>query len=274
MLSLTQPLQLKTEVYKTIMPGGVTSPLLVDASDATGKMYTVVLKLYNPGIPNGHGHYGKTSLACELICAVIAKALNLSIPEYAIVEVPSNFWQTFRGDKAKDLLKNSPGKNFGTVYKEGSYSWQMDDETLKGSKFLAIYENILSFDSAIYNDDRRCDRPNLLVQNSDIFIIDHSLALPAHQWNYNRIEVSSLLDESKIAKHSLFPVLKGKKRIFNKLFKKWEHLKTQISFDEVRALIPREWQVTQRDVDKIFDFLENRHVQFQNMTNNLRSQTR
>jgi hypothetical protein len=88
------------------------------ARDADGQALEIVLKVREPAARNGH--FGATSLACELICAVLARSLRLSVPDYFIVEVPRSLPQYIPSDSARRLLQNNQGLNFGTQYLEGS----------------------------------------------------------------------------------------------------------------------------------------------------------
>jgi hypothetical protein len=84
----------KDSGLKVDLVDGKTRPLLVfglNDSDRT----KLVLKLRHPESPVGH--FGPSSLARELICAVLARRLGLPVPDYAIV----------RAAVAQPLLKNS-----------------------------------------------------------------------------------------------------------------------------------------------------------------------
>jgi hypothetical protein len=48
--------------------------------DEFGTQREVALKLRRPGPPHRQGHYSETSLTCELVCAVIARAADLQVP--------------------------------------------------------------------------------------------------------------------------------------------------------------------------------------------------
>ncbi len=84
-LVLQPPTLLKAEEYRGEKLSGETRPLLIGARTSDGKTAVeVILKLRRPdsGI-----HFEGTSLACALICAVLARALGLPVEDYAIVEV-------------------------------------------------------------------------------------------------------------------------------------------------------------------------------------------
>ena len=107
------PMRLKVIEFQRYLSGGVTRPLLVVAVDEYGQMHTIVLKLRHPDSETGH--FEETSLACELVCSVIARSLDLPVPDYAIVEVPRAFPQNVEAESARKLLQRNIGSNFGQV---------------------------------------------------------------------------------------------------------------------------------------------------------------
>jgi hypothetical protein len=83
----TPPFLLQSVELRERTEGGRTRPWIVVAEDEEGDRRKVVLKLRRPGPPVGDGHYGGTSLACELICSAIARLVGLRVPNYAVVSV-------------------------------------------------------------------------------------------------------------------------------------------------------------------------------------------
>src|SRR5690348_3944894 len=64
------PLELTCFEYRGRMRAGMTQSHKVVARDARGRAVNIVLKLRDPGTPRGH--FGPTSLATELLVAVLA----------------------------------------------------------------------------------------------------------------------------------------------------------------------------------------------------------
>jgi hypothetical protein len=124
----TLPLNLKCFEYRRRLDGGVTRPLLVAAEDNKGKEYQVVLKLRHPDVRGGH--YEGTSLARELICSMVARAIGLPVPDYAIVELSDALLNPYSiGDeKLRRLLGENIGLNFGSVYEESARKWQPESD--------------------------------------------------------------------------------------------------------------------------------------------------
>src|SRR6266404_6186492 len=156
---LRAPMCLECIEYRDRLPGGVTKPMLVVARDQAGALYTMVLKVKHPASQDGH--FGPTSLACELICSVLCRALELNVPDYAIIEVPRSFPQRVRPETERRLLQSNVGSNFGTLYHEGKMRVQRDD-LIKSSEMLrGLLEDVIAFDATVMNGDRKSSNSNL-----------------------------------------------------------------------------------------------------------------
>ena len=110
--TLTPPLRLAITEDRGIILGGQTQPGLFDTCDEQGQLKEVVLKLRQPDAVFGDGHYAGTSLACELICAVLARVVGLNVPDYAIVDVTQDFAKSLDDNPTRDLLLDNIGPNF------------------------------------------------------------------------------------------------------------------------------------------------------------------
>src|SRR4051794_13421541 len=84
-LVMEEPRHVVAFEYRSRMRAGKSRPLLVVGMDDDEQRYRLVLKLRRPESPQGHR--GPTSLACELICAALARRLGLPVPDYAVVRV-------------------------------------------------------------------------------------------------------------------------------------------------------------------------------------------
>ncbi len=162
---------------------GASEPLLVVALNEDDVPSEVVLKLRDPGLADAGNHFGSTSLACELICSVPARAAGLPVPDYAIIDVPSSLVFSTRGQlgAASGRICNSLGLNFGTRYMPVYLDW--DARLFNTNEGLVNgLEKIFVFDGTVVNEDRRKTKSNLLSNGHDHYLIDHSLTLgPAYQ---------------------------------------------------------------------------------------------
>lgn len=87
MSELEGPERLFAFEFRRRLSGGVTRPALVVATDEDGTEVEIVVKCRRPDVRDGH--FGPTSLACELICAVLARGMGISVPDYYVVEISS-----------------------------------------------------------------------------------------------------------------------------------------------------------------------------------------
>ena|ERR1700731_3137532 len=118
---LEAPPRLVCFEYRKHLKDGVTRPLLVAARDADGQAIEIVLKVRKPA--SRDGHFGATSLACELICAMLARSVGLTVPDYFVVEVPRSLPPSIPQETARRLLQQNQGLNFGTRYIKDTMSW-------------------------------------------------------------------------------------------------------------------------------------------------------
>jgi hypothetical protein len=216
-MHLDQPRRLRAIEYRGRMRGGRTRPPLVAAIDGSGHQVLVVLKLLKPGTSIGNGHYGGTSLACELISAVIARSLGLSVPDYAFVEISRLFADAMVDREVRILFQSNIGLHFGSTYLEGFPNW---DSSYKPPTTALIQEleDVLALDTAIVNGDRKTAKPNLLFRGTRLVMIDHSLALPVHRWSPRQIAASPLFPDAEIRAHCTYDGLSKKALSFSRLF--------------------------------------------------------
>jgi HipA-like kinase len=239
----------------------------VAARDPDGRAIEVVLKVRNPA--SRDGHFGATSLACELICAVLARSIGLNVPDYFIVEVPRSFPPNIPQESARRLLQTNQGLNFATRYIEDSMLWNPPSEAV-GTLPEAL-EHVLAFDATVINGDRRFDNPNLLWDGGEEFyLIDHSCALPMPLWKDAEIDASPLFPETKTREHCTYPSLKGRRIAFVECLSQWAGRIDGSALAELRAFIPDSWEEKPRDLDRIFRFLLRRSFRFSDIQNELR----
>lgn len=261
------PLRLDAVEYRPIKMGGSTEPRLVVAEDEFHQKRQVVLKLMRPATPVGDGHYASTSLACELICSALARAIGLKVPDYAIVEITQGFANSIHDISTRRLFLDNIGLNFGSEYRKSIPLWA---PTYKSSQVVITQlEDILCFDSIVINGDRQRSNPNLLYSDGKLLLIDHSLALPVHSWNPQVLAKLPPVAEQIIEKHCAIRVLKGQGCSFRQAFDRWqERINTQ-ELKGLRAMLPDSWQRNMGDIDKIFTFLNNRDQRFAEMSDTL-----
>ena len=267
--TLTPPLRLAAIEDWGITLGGQTRPRVFDTCDEQGQLKAVVIKLRQPDAAIGNGHYAGTSLACELICAVLARAVGLNVPDYAIVDVTQDFAESLDDNPTRDLLLNNIGPNFGSVYDQSLFEWEAPDQ-VRSQVLIDQLEDILTFDAIVINIDRYGSNANLLYSHDLPVPIDHSLALSVHSWQPDMLVNPPSCLEIKIREHCAGQLLKGKGCSYKRVFDRWQERIDAQKLEELRAMLPSSWEHQQGNIDKIFTFLKGRHRHFSKISTRLK----
>ena len=158
--------------FEKAMISGRTRPLVLACEEADEEgdgpvEYVVKLR--------GSIDTGGVGLAAELVASELARFLDLSVPEPAIVEVTEEFARSVPDEASREALRRSLGLNFGSRYLSGGYmTWPKGKLVLPALRPVA--SEIIAFDAFIQNPDRTADRPNLLWKDEELVLFDHELA--------------------------------------------------------------------------------------------------
>lgn len=144
---------------------GGSLPALAEADDS----FKYVLKF------RGAGH-GVKALIAELLGGLIAKALDLPVPELVFVNLDEQFGKTEADEEIQDLLVFSKGLNLALHYLQGAFTF--DFATNDCDELLA--SKIVWLDAYITNVDRTYRNTNLLIWRKDLWLIDHGAAFYFH----------------------------------------------------------------------------------------------
>jgi hypothetical protein len=262
------PLKLYCFEYRTRLAGGVSRPLLMAAQDENGGEVEMVLKVRKPDA--NHGHFGATSLALELICSMVARAVGLMVPDYAILDVPAGLADSIEDDGVRQLLTANEGENFGCQYLEQVATWNPASAASPSDETLERIEDVMTFDATVMNGDRTRGKANLLTRGNIFWLIDHSLAMAAHAWPPQVRAENPLMRDPDIRNHCGFSGLRGRARLFEQMLARWRENLSQADIATMRGAIPLSWEETAGDLDSIFAFLGNRNARFPDITAGLR----
>ncbi|HEY7770195.1 HipA family kinase [Longimicrobium sp.] len=163
------PVYIATRYVQPLREGG-TLPAVVD-TDGGGLF---VAKFRGAG-------QGAKALVAELLVGLIARAVNLPVPEIALIEVLPDFGRSEPDPEIQDLLKASVGINMGLRYLDGAFNFQ----AAAAGEFISpeLATRIVWLDAFTTNPDRTARNPNLLIWNRKPWLIDHGAALYAqHNW--------------------------------------------------------------------------------------------
>src|SRR5688572_11538461 len=119
---------------------------------------------------------GVNVLVAEVICAELARALDLPVPALVTVDVVPELAVGEPDVEVQELLQRSAGRNLGMDYLPGA----LDFEAGADGVDPALAGRVLWFDALVGNVDRSWRNPNMLFWHGRLQLIDHGAALTFH----------------------------------------------------------------------------------------------
>jgi hypothetical protein len=151
--------------YVTPLREGGSLPGLMEADD----LGTYVVKYVGAG-------QGRKTLVAEIVCAGLARALGLRVPELVLVDVDPALGRSEPDEEVQDLLKASGGLNLGMDFLPGSLGFDPLAHQVPPEEAATV----LWFDGLVGNVDRSWRNPNLLMWHRELWLIDHGATLVFH----------------------------------------------------------------------------------------------
>lgn len=125
---------------------------------------------------------GAKALVAELIAGMLAQALDLPVPELALVYLPAAIGRNEPDPEIREILRRSTGINVGLRYLDGAFNFDAAAAGDLVSPELAA--RVVWLDALLTNPDRTARNANLLIQDRRPWLIDHGAALYAqHDWD-------------------------------------------------------------------------------------------
>lgn len=147
---------------------------------------------------------GPKALVAELVCAAIARALRLPVPDLALVQVDPAFGASEPDPEIQDLLRASHGTNVGIRYLDGAFNFAL---SAAGDLIDApLAAAVVWLDAFVTNPDRTHRNPNILVWERRPWLIDHGAALYAHHDWRNVDAARTRTSFPLIREHVLLPI--------------------------------------------------------------------
>ncbi|HDT2309968.1 TPA: hypothetical protein QHP34_004685 [Citrobacter braakii] len=197
--------------YTRRMNDGITQPFLCGCDD--GNSYIV----------KGRPKLRRSELAAEWICASLAQAIGLQIPQHFIVDVDEQLIE-FMPDLRGQL---DPGLAFATAYIEGASTLNL--QQARNAVNISDQKKIYFFDRWILNTDRSLTEHggnvNIIFDalNNRHYLIDHNLAFDQsvtadeydvhvyspsrRQWTYDLVDYEELQDLSMAAYNTIDSII-------------------------------------------------------------------
>ncbi|HUR75230.1 MAG TPA: HipA family kinase [Sporichthya sp.] len=221
----TLPVQVATRYVAPLREGG-SLPGLMEADD----LGTYVVKFSGAG-------QGPKVLVAEVICAGLARALGLPVPDLVAIELDPALSPGEPDEEIQALLKASAGLNLGVDYLPGALDF--DPASLDGDASLA--GRVIWFDALIQNADRSWRNPNMLHWHGRLILIDHGAALVFHH-DWARAE-DSAGREYGIGEHALVRFTPDVRAAAEQC----APLITDALLQETAAAVPEVWLSTEED---------------------------
>ena len=152
--------------YVAPLREGGSLPALVEADD--DGLYVVKLR--------GAGQ-GPKALVAEVIVGVLARRLELPVPEIVLVELDPQLPDAEPDPEIQDLLEASAGLNMGMDFLPGALPYTPGEEALVDP---ALAAGVVWLDALVENVDRTARNVNLLLWHRRLWLIDHGAALYRH----------------------------------------------------------------------------------------------
>jgi len=200
--------------------GGSSKPLLITAVDSNGKVNQYVMKLFKTNYVEQNYSVAKEILICEL-----AKEFNLTVPNYALIDINHELLSKYFGPEELDKLD----KNYKFCSEfNGQF---VIFNPLVSLQFIKTYNiaNLFAFDNVIINTDRGGfrNKPNLLVNDEEILLIDHEQTLPFINNSYSDPNYFTYLQNYPHQRHLVINHLRSmrlKNGVFDEFLEMLKHL--------------------------------------------------
>jgi len=158
--------QLSAIRYVSPLREGGSLPAIVEANDR--RLY--VMKFRGAG-------QGRKALIAELIAGEIARTLDLRVPEIVLMDLDPAIGQSEPDPEISDLLEFSVGLNIAMAYLPSALMFELPAAPPPDP---ALASSIVWFDAYVTNVDRTPRNPNILVWNTQLWLIDHGASLYFH----------------------------------------------------------------------------------------------
>ena len=150
--------------YLAPLREGGSLPALMEADD----LGTYVVKFTGAG-------QGPKALVAEIVVGELARALQVPVPELALIEVDPEIGRREPDEEVQQLVTASAGLNLAVDFLPGSVGY---DRTFGVDADEAA--RIVWLDAFVANVDRSARNTNLLIWHKTLWAIDHGACLRFH----------------------------------------------------------------------------------------------
>lgn len=194
----------------------------------------------------------ETSLAMEMVSVLLAGDLEIPVPQPFFLYLEPEFVEAIPDTEWRGMARVGPPLAFGSRALGSGYSAWVTSIVPVG-QMVPTLANILLFDTAIENPDRRGDNPNCLVRGDEVRVFDHDLAFPTMLIGAKKPWVLGALDfMEKPGIHIFRDALRGRELDWRPIVERWQGL-SDGQIDDYEAALPPEWAGAQGAVHTAID---------------------
>lgn len=233
--------------------GGGTKPVKIEAVDKDNNIGQYVVKIFKK-----KHEYEAFATSKEFISSFLASEFDLLTPEYFVIKIKKDYVADLYDDE--ELKELHFGYHFCTKLIEGSLPFNSNAK----NHFLLGYDhaNIFSFDYLMLNFDRRRIKPNMLIKNDDIYIIDHEITLPFYsipggqKTEYTKNTFFSQTNSFNMSSHVFYHIMKKEKDKSYLFFEFEENLK-RLNLSKIEILFEffTKFNISNDGVSGLCDYL-------------------
>jgi hypothetical protein len=228
--------------FDRLAESGRNEPLRMAVATGDGVEHDVFLK------PSGRPEMGIEGMANEALAAMLASELNLPINEAFFVELTPDFVAAIPNPEVRQVLGKSSRVCFASKNAGNQWALWTPGEQLLSDRIPTALA-ITVFDALIENEDRKAQKPNLLVKSGQFRIIDHEMAFYLRMKLFPRPEPWKLGYFNKLIEsggHVLAVKLKkaSEPLDFAPIKKAWLGLSDEL-LQSYLAALPAEWASAQ-----------------------------
>jgi hypothetical protein len=150
--------------YLAPLREGGSLPALMEADD----LGTYVVKFTGAG-------QGPKALVAEIVVGELARALQVPVPELALIEVDPEIGRREPDEEVQQLVTASAGLNLAVDFLPGSVGYDRSFEVDAEEAARIVW-----LDAFVANVDRSARNTNLLIWHKTLWAIDHGACLRFH----------------------------------------------------------------------------------------------
>lgn len=215
---------------KRIEKGGRTRPIIVTVRDEHQTLKQYVVKLYSKQEVEQ-----SQTVAREVLTMALAKEFDLCTPSPALIRLTTPFLETLPDELQKEIKQKDSRLKFGCEYLSDAHNFgtNLPKNTLEG---LLRVDTVFAFDNLVRNFDRRTEKPNLLLLNHDIYLIDHEYCLSITADHVTDVEINNWTYNYK--GHVFYPFLSSHTRkTQEQYFDEFEELLKRLDVSTIKSYV-------------------------------------